>query len=126
MGDGRGLEVEVRNLQVRLRPRRSHVLLAAQRLAQAGDADTLRRSAPSGASRDFLRGLIFKNHVYSAEQTDLVLPCSKTYRLDEKFVDTAENQPLKVSRSFWLRQHASSQRDGKAIPERPPRSRTPP
>ena len=44
-------------------------------------------------------GLIFKNHVYSAEQTDLVLPCSKTYRLDEKFVDTAENQPLKVRSS---------------------------
>ena len=39
---------------------------------------------------------MFKNHVYSVEQTDLVLPCSKTYRLDEKFVDTAENQPLKV------------------------------
>ena len=48
------------------------------------------------SSRDFFRGLIFKNHVYSAEQTDLVLVCSKTYRLDEKFVDTAENQPLKV------------------------------
>ena len=41
--------------------------------------------------------MIFKNHVYSAEQTDLVLPCSKTYRLDEKFVDTAENQLLKVT-----------------------------
>ena len=48
------------------------------------------------SSRDSFRGLIFKNHVYSAEQTDLVLPCSKTYRLDEKFVDTAKNQPLKV------------------------------
>ena len=31
------------------------------------------------------------------EQTDLVLLCSKTYRLDEKFVDTAENQLLKVN-----------------------------
>ena len=42
-----------------------------------------------------------KNHAYSAEQTDLVLP--KTYRLDEKFVDTAENQPLKVSPRLALR-----------------------
>ena len=32
------------------------------------------------------------------EQTDLVLLCSKTYRLDEKFVDTAENEPFKVLR----------------------------
>ena len=39
---------------------------------------------------------MIKNHVYHVEQTDLVLPCSKTYRLDEKFVDTAKNQPLKV------------------------------
>ena len=46
----------------------------------------------------FFRGLIFKSHVYNAEQTDLVLPCSKTYRLDEKFVDTAKNQPLTVAR----------------------------
>ena len=37
------------------------------------------------------------------EQTDLVLPCSKTYRLDEKFVDTAKNQPLKVSRCVRVR-----------------------
>ena len=43
----------------------------------------------------FLLGII-KNHVYNVEKADLVLPCSKTYRVDEKFVDTAENQPLKV------------------------------
>ena len=41
---------------------------------------------------------IIKNHVYSVEQTDLVLPCSKTYRLDEKFVDTAKNQPARWTR----------------------------
>ena len=66
-------------------------------------------SAPSSYSRDFLKRFDFFDHVYSAEQTDLVLPCSKTYRLDEKFVDAAENQPLKVearrtaaSASQWL------------------------
>ena len=51
----------------------------------------------SPSSRDFFRCLIFKNHVYSAEQTDLVLPCSKTYRLDEKFVDTWLIQPRTCS-----------------------------
>ena len=64
---------------------------------QGGEAGTV--SAQRGTCvffSCFFLGLIFKNHVYSAEQTDLVLPCSKTYRLDEKFVDTAKNQPLKV------------------------------
>ena len=48
-----------------------------------------------GSSHDFFLIWIVKNHVYSVEQTDLVLPCSKTYRLDEKFVDTAFESPLR-------------------------------
>ena len=52
--------------------------------------------------RDFFSVLIIKNHVYSAEQTDLVLPCSKTYRLAESFVDTAENQPPQVQPTHYL------------------------
>ena len=52
------------------------------------------------SSHDFFLLWIIKNHVYSVEQTDLVLPCSKTFSLDEKFVDTAKNQPLKAHK-LW-------------------------
>ena len=78
------------------------------------------------SSRDFFRGLIFKNHVYSAEETDLVLPCSKTYRLDEKFVDTAKNQPLKVRSAPAGRQAAVEAREqpgkGPGLASRPTRT----
>ena len=73
---------------------RGDVRLGAEVRVPLRGARAQRREALLAAI--FVRSLIFKNHVYSAEQTDLVLPCSKTYRLDEKFVDTAKNQLLKV------------------------------
>ena len=55
------------------------------------DVGAVGHEVPAGlqlfsSSYDFFLLWIIKNHVYSVEQTDLVLPCSKTYRLDEKFV----------------------------------------